>query len=1113
MRSTPIRRTATCRCAILAACSLFTFSAAAETFEPESASLEAARELDGQLRYNEAQAMASDLLPEIERKFGPASLELADVLEFLARTWVKSSVPRTPDLTACAERAVSVRESVQGPEHLELAESLSALADVRSEIGRFADAVALRRRALTIRESRSLGTEHPVVATTLCELARDVSKTGKRQEASELLERALAIRRSEYGEQSPPVAEVLQLLVSDGPYDEPRRLSYAARALEIREACQGPEHPDTARALILLGAMKTVEGQHGEAQRLKTNGLAIIERTYGSQDLRVRRALMNLGWGLHVSGDIAGARPLYARALEITESVLGPDHYLVADTLNNLGVAQWQTGQFRRAAETFERALAAYRARLGEQHFTVARTLNNLAGLYEDTGELERARHTLEQALSIKENKGVDWDYALSLSNLGRITMKLQDHATAKRQIERALEIQIEELGSEHSDVGMTRRYLGTLLLETGDLEGAVSNLEDAVRILRKTVGDSWTLSAAEMFLADAYRQQGELIAALDAALHADEVARGNYRNTIVTFSETEALALASLQGKPQALALTLLEDREQLGPDAAARVFDSLVRSRALVLDEMASRHRHYLGQMTPELDNLIGEHKEATAELSRLAVQRYSADPPENLEEQLQQVRSVAEHAERRLAERSRGFRDRLQRWSFGLKEVAAALPERAVLVSYARYEGPHGPRYLAFVLHAGQAAPLVVPLGDAGSIDERVGRWLKQVSTAPPTPRAAAAAAEAECREAGAALARAVWEPVARQAPDAGLMLVVPAGSLQRVNFAALPASEGTGYLLQRGALIHYLSTERDVAGFAERRRGGADGGALVLGGPDYDRSPTPLAKGQGPPEGPLVAESFGQLAAPVRNARASCAELSGRRFGRLPGTWAEAREIAALFEGSGAAPGAGGAVLLLGNDATEAAFKAQARGQRIVHLATHAFFADNCSSLLSDPGHTPQESHGPDVENENPLLHSGLALAGANRRQEVDPRALAEDGMLTAQEVAMLDLAETEWVVLSACESGGGELHAAEGILGLRHAFMIAGARTLIMSLWEVRDQPTRRWMQALYKSRLEGLSTAAAVRHAAGTVLNERRERALDTHPYHWAPFIAVGDWR
>jgi CHAT domain-containing protein len=139
-------------------------------------------------------------------------------------------------------------------------------------------------------------------------------------------------------------------------------------------------------------------------------------------------------------------------------------------------------------------------------------------------------------------------------------------------------------------------------------------------------------------------------------------------------------------------------------------------------------------------------------------------------------------------------------------------------------------------------------------------------------------------------------------------------------------------------------------------------------------------------------------------------------------------------------------------------------------------------------------------------------SGLALAGANQRAAAGLDD--EDGILTADEVSALNLEGVEWAVLSACDTGLGEVKVGEGVFGLRRAFQVAGARTVIMSLWSVQDQAAAQWMRALYQGRLQKhLDTAGAMRYASLNVLRDRRAKGQSTHPFYWAGFVAAGDWR
>ena len=220
------------------------------------------------------------------------------------------------------------------------------------------------------------------------------------------------------------------------------------------------------------------------------------------------------------------------------------------------------------------------------------------------------------------------------------------------------------------------------------------------------------------------------------------------------------------------------------------------------------------------------------------------------------------------------------------------------------------------------------------------------------------------------------------------------------------------------------------------------------------------------------------------------------MQSMRFAALPASGVEIDNISRIWKRSGKE---GEVVELTGELAGPARFKALAPGRRTLHLAVHGFAAGvDCT----DP-----------LRNENPLLLSGLALAGANRRGGAG-EAGTEDGILTAEEIGAMDLRGVEWAVLSACDTGLGKTTQNEGVFGLRRAFQVAGAHTVIMSLWAVEDKVTTDWMHVLYEQRLsQHMDTASSVRFADLESLKRRRAAGLGTHPFYWAPFVAVGDWR
>jgi len=215
-----------------------------------------------------------------------------------------------------------------------------------------------------------------------------------------------------------------------------------------------------------------------------------------------------------------------------------------------------------------------------------------------------------------------------------------------------------------------------------------------------------------------------------------------------------------------------------------------------------------------------------------------------------------------------------------------------------------------------------------------------------------------------------------------------------------------------------------------------------------------------------------------------------DLTDVYFAPVTGTEQEARSIKSLFPE---------ALLLTGDQATEGSLKRVA-APRILHIASHGFFLTDTSYIADSRG---TRAINASVTIENPLLRSGLALAGANVRKSDD-----ENGILTALEASGLNLWGTKLVTLSACDTGIGEVKNGEGVYGLRRAFMLAGTETLVMSLWPVSDYVTRELMTNYYK----GLKLGQGRREALRQVQLRMLKRKDLQHPFYWASFIQSGEW-
>ncbi|MEE9293289.1 MAG: CHAT domain-containing protein, partial [Acidobacteriota bacterium] len=434
-----------------------------------------------------------------------------------------------------------------------------------------------------------------------------------------------------------------------------------------------------------------------------------------------------------------------------------------------------------------------------------------------------------------------------------------------------------------------------------------------------------------------------------------------------------------------------------------------------------------------------------------------------------------------------------------AIGLTQVSAALPAESAVIAFVRYErvsnrppeegAAPGPRhsYLVLTLTAGSTEPEAIPLGEADRIDPLIGRVRELAVMIPDERPGVDEVAERTYVDAATELRRAIWDPVAPLLAGARRIFIVPDGAISLVSFATLPVESGR-YLVETGPLLHYLSAERDLVR-ASRRHDGPRG-LLALGGADFDAEIESAPGGEG--------------------SRASCADLRSMTFEALPGSRDEAKAIADIWkkaprEESTGRRDAPPITMLTDKRATEEALRTLAPRHAVLHLSTRSFFApETCRSILDAT---------PAAVADLPHVLSGLALAGANLTYTGEAPAGGADGILTAEEIASLDLSAIDWAVLAATGSGLDGATNGARVDSLRHAFEKAGAGTLIMGLWPTGEEASLAWLKELYEGRLSGLETAEAMRAASVGLLEARRESGRSILPIDWGAYVAAGDWR
>ncbi len=922
-----------------------------------------------------------------------------------------------------------------------------------------------------------------------------LEKAGKYAEGVPLAEQLLARREKQRGSKSAEVAEAEELLgelrFGLTQYAEARTLY--ERALAIREVVFGKDSLEVATPLNAIAVLSRRLGEYERARPLFERALRIQRLKMAPTDPELATTLNNLGLLYRTLGEYERARPLYEQALAIWEKGRGPKDPLVAIGLHNLAAIYRALNEPALALPYVERSLAIRQEVLGAEHPHVAASLNLEGGVYEDLGEYDKAEALYVRTLALRERTlgAHNDDVAVSINNLGRFYLRRRKLDLAAPLLARSLSLRQEMLGANHPGTATALASWGEYLLDQRRYDEGRRYLRRAQQIDETAFGPVHPeLVGFNSYIAGSYAaqrrpeavalyEQGlgisesvlrrDLLGAdetgLAAFFDAEEHRNDQRYSLVLQFPKSErarqvALATALLRKGRLAIEAKLLtqtiraslkapEDQEQL-----VRLLDLRRRIAGLELKAVMPEH-----QGRVEAESALHA---AAAEAQQLALQAAA------IEEQLAHS-SAPLRMQRQLPEPAAV-----------VAAVAHQLPPQTALVELVlfrpiRFEaGPDVPssmhenyHYLALVL-APNGDVKSSDLGDASTIDRAVAALREALSKPGSAPNATRALAKLLMGRMGPLLG------------GCAELYISPDGELNLVPFAAL--DDGKGALLDRYRLT-YLTSGLDL--LPDPRP--PTSRVVVLADPDFHADGARLAvstRGSEPETDSVAADD-----APLSdNAR-------GSPWHRLLGTRREAEDIRQLLPQ---------ARLLLGADATKAALLHLA-APGILHIATHGLF-------LEDPDATAPAKIGPAGTTptsrvpRNPLLRSAMVLAGANGSHGDATQGPdgADNGLVTALEIAEMDLAGTQLVVLSACDTGRGQVKRGQGVYGLRRAFRIAGAETLVMSLWKIDDETTRDLMGRYYRKLIAGEGRTEAMRQTMKEIRGEHAD------PNYWAPFFVLG---
>ena len=996
-----------------------------------------------------------------------------------------------------AQRALEIRERALGSDDPEVAASLNLLGLISAARGDFDSAEAFYRRALAIHD-KGPGRDPVALAEVLDNLARSYTAKANYAEAERLATQALSMREAALGADHFLVAASLGTLDDLHATKGDARTAevFSNRALEVAAKAYGPEDLTYADFMNRAGRVQTILGNYSLAEQLISRALEVRERIAGKDSLEASDSVYGAAYLYLQKGDSnIKSEQMFLRALAIKEKI-APGQLQVSGILNNLGLIAYRRSDLGAAETYFRRSMAIAERTVGPSHPRVAETLNDLGLVYWQRRDYASATEFFSRTLELCEKiYGFDSPrVAAALGNLGIMAKEMGDHEHAAGYFTRELAIEERSYGTRHPTVGHTVENLGILYRDEGDYARAEPMFLRALEITEPALGvEHPTVARHLRNLAHLYSAKGDFPNALKCLRRLAAIEEKNLPLNLAVGSERQKLAYFGPFGEMLEKIISFQVRQDAGDGDARDLAATTLLQRKGRVLDAMADSLGALRRRSNTEDLGVLGRLDAATSQLASLVLNGPRQISPAEHQRQITALTEQRDALENDVNRRSAGYFEPGD--AVTLAAIKNAIPADAALVEFDIYR-PYDPktavestnsfgepRYVAYVIR-NRGDVRWNDLGSARDIDVAVDAWRQSLRD--PT--------RIDAMQLARALDEKVMLPVRALTEGAAHLIVSADGQLNLVPFEALVDEQGR-YLVQQYA-ISYLTTGRDLLRLQVARASKSD--PVIMADPFFgEPSPAQMTRtarlqtsrtvqptpGSGPPNA-------------ARRSITSADDLSSIYFAPLAGTGQEARTIQSLFPH---------ARVLTGPGASKAALK-QVDAPSILHIATHGFFLQEGGRKATEaPNAAGNLTRAVDahVAIQNPLLRSGLALSGANLSKDA-----ADDGILTALEAANLSLWGTKLVTLSACDTGVGEVRNGEGVYGLRRAFFLAGAETLVMSLWPVSDAVTREMMTAYYRGLKMGSGRGEALRQAQLAMLTRKNRQ----HPFYWASFIQAGEW-
>ena len=922
--------------------------------------------------------------------------------------------------------------------------TLRLLLNTYVTMGHYREAVPLAAE-LSDYNAKVLGKTHPDYAQSLNTLAVMYWNLADYPSAIALYSQSGEIYSNAPGKESDYATTLSNLgTLYTALNDYPKALHLFTEAQQIRAKAFGKQHPDYANSLHNLGQFYFSIGAYTKSEAYFLEAKTIQEKSLGKEHPEYSVTINNLALVYSTMGDFAKAIPLYEERIAIDAKAFGKEHPENVPPLNNLGSVFVKMGTYQKAEPLFLEAMHITEKALGRDHPNYSISLNNLASLYSDMGAFSKAEPLLLEAINIRAKVfgKMHSAYATSLNNLAYFHWRTENYSKAIPLLMEAKDIRFKALGAEHPDYVVTLNNLGELHTIQAEYQ------------------------KAEPFYLESISKKLLHIARFFPSLSENEK-KAFYATSKPNFQNFETFCLARVADHP-----AILNDWFNLRLSIKGLLFNTSNKMRERILTGGDTVLIELYNQWKAKKDFLAKVYQMTTEEKQKTGMDEKKLEEEANTIEKLLSLKSEL-------------FATAADTQAYTWRDVQQKLKPGEAAIEVVRTERKKGKDkstvYAAmFIDRKMKNHPEVIILENGADLEGKFSNYYRN-------------AVKQKIKD--ELSYNQYWNPIADKIKGARKVYFSADGVYNQINLNTLYNPATGKYVIDEVEVQMVTSTKDLITNTKATRAGIKD--ATLFGYPNYNNSK--MAK----PDSSR-ALNLGQVKTAEIKTDSATRFFNGENINELPGTKIEVETIEALLKKKNIAMHE-----YMFDKATETEIK-RLNNPQVLHIATHGFFLSD----LPAPKENERGFAGMEIKKivENPLLRSGLLFAGvknAFQSRGTTPSGATtnddEDGILTAYEAMSLDLDQTDLVVMSACETGLGVTSNGEGVYGLQRAFQVAGAKSVLMSLWTVSDEATQQLMTMFYENWLGGKTPREAFRMAQLSLRTKYPE------PYYWGAFVLVGE--